>query len=52
MLVLGMYEKRIGKAIDARCDDCGEEEDKDHIWECMKWEKESISLGMDRRKFL
>ena len=27
------YEKRIGKTIDARCDDYGEEEDKDYIWE-------------------
>ena len=34
------YEKRIGKAIDARCDDCGEGEDKDYIWKCMRWEKE------------
>ena len=30
------YKKRIRKAMDARCDDCGEEEDKDHILECMR----------------
>ena len=40
-------EKRIGKSIDARCDECGEEEDKDHIWECVRWEKECRRLGMD-----
>ena len=39
--------KRIGKAIDARCDDCGEKENKDHIWECMRWEEERRRLGMN-----
>ena len=41
------YKKGIGKAIDARCDNCGEEEDKDHIWECMRWKKERRRLEMN-----
>ena len=41
------YKKRIGKVIDATCDDCGEEENKDHIWECIRWEIERRRLGLD-----
>ncbi len=28
------YQKRFGIAEEAKCDDCSEEEGKDHVWDC------------------
>ena len=32
------YRKRFGEAEDRLCEDCGEEEDRDHLLKCPRWE--------------
>ena len=36
---------RFGEASDSRCEDCGGEEDKDHMLVCDRWENIRRKLG-------
>ena len=40
------YAKRTGKEKEARCSECGEEEEKDHWLECVRWEEVRIAEGI------
>jgi ribonuclease HI len=46
------YRKRIGVEESGECSDCGEEEDKDHVFGCERWRKEREELKVGGKSVL
>ena len=40
------YKHRVGLGELNTCTDCGEEEEKDHVWLCGKWSRKRAELGL------